>query len=507
MAPTLQTARNSRAAAAKEYDVIIIGGGIYGITLALEAGRRGLKSLLLEKGDFGEYTSFNSLKIIHGGLRYLQSLDLHRFKESVAERTWFLKHTPKQVHPLPCLMPLYGRGMKRPAVFRMALLANHLLSLDRNKDLDPSHQLPAGSIVDAAETKKIFPLANMQGLQGSALWYDACMPDSQLLVMELLRYACHTGTTAINYCRAQSLLTTSHGTIKGVMAVDRETAENHEFKAPIVINSCGPWSRKMVSGLADDNGSLFIPSLAWNVSFNRPALSTYALAVQGKAPGSRLLFVTPWKGRIFAGCGHEPWLRGPDKPMPTQAQLANFIEEINQAIPGVNLTMGEVHRVFAGLLPAAAEGSNVLTKREVIIDHGAKGGPEGLYSVGGIKFTTARLVAEKIWGMIGKKKPGLLATPSAMPILGDNAFAVGTSLSQQIDWARREDNSIVHLDDLVLRRTTLWEDGDPAALAAASASLGFEADKAAKELKKCTAALQPLALEPQSQQQRKNKLH
>ncbi len=481
---------------AEKFDVIIIGGGIYGITLAVEAGRRGLKSLLLEKGDFGEYTSFNSLKIIHGGLRYLQSLDLHRFKESIAERSWFLKHLPKQVIPLPCLMPLYGRGMKKPSIFRLALWANHFLSLDRNEGLAPDHQLPAGSIIDARETKKLFPQADMDGLQGSALWYDAFMPNSQLLVMELLRHACRTGATAINYCRVQSFLTHSNGLIKGVMAVDRATGENHEYRAPTVINSCGPWSRKMISGLADDAGALFRPSLAWNVSFNRPALSTHALAVQGKAPGSRLLFVTPWKGRIFAGCGHEPWLRGPDKPMPTEKQLAHFIEEINLAIPGVNLTQSEVHRVFAGLLPAAAEGSNVLTKREVIIDHGAKGGPEGLYSVGGIKFTTARLVAEKIWEMIGKKTPGLLSSPTAMPILGGNAFPSDAGASQQIEWANRQDGTIVHLDDLVLRRTTIWEQSDTATLTAASAALGWDATKAARELERCATKLQPLALEP-----------
>ncbi len=491
----------------KEYDVIIIGGGIYGITLAVEAGRRGLKSLLLEKGDFGEYTSFNSLKIIHGGLRYLQSLDLHRFKESVAERSWFLKHLPGQVFPLPCLMPLYGRGMKKPSIFRLALWANHFLSLDRNKDLDPDHQLPAGAIVDAAETKKLFPLADMDGLQGSALWYDAFMPNSQLLVMELLRHACRTGTTAINYCRVQSLLTNSHGNIKGVMAVDRETAENHEYLAPAVINSCGPWSRKMVSGLADDDGSLFRPSLAWNVSFNRPALSTHALAVQGKAPGSRLLFVTPWKGRIFAGCGHEPWLRGPDKPMPTEKQLDHFIEEINLAIPGVNLTQNEVHRVFAGLLPAVAEGSNVLTKREVIIDHGAKAGPEGLYSVGGIKFTTARLVAEKIWEMIGKKNPGLLSPPAAMPILGDDSCPADANSLQQIEWVQSKDGTVVHLDDLVLRRTTLWEEGNQTSLDAASAALGWDAAKRSREQERCAAKLQPLILEPPTQPPRKSKLH
>lgn len=507
MASTTQILRNPRAALTQEYDVIIIGGGIYGITLAVEAGRRGLKSLLLEKGDFGEYTSFNSLKIIHGGLRYLQSLDLHRFKESVAERSWFLKHLPRQVFPLPCLMPLYGRGMKKPAIFRLALLANHFLSLDRNKDLDAAHQLPAGSIVDAAETKRLFPLADMEGLQGSALWYDAFMPNSQLLVMELLRYACQTGTTAINYCQVKSLLTNSHGDIKGVLAVDRETAENHAYNAAIVINSCGPWSRMMVSDLADDNRHLFRPSLAWNVSFNRPALSTHALAVQGKAPGSRLLFVTPWKGRIFVGCGHEPWLRGPNKPMPTEKQLDRFIEEINLAIPGINLGQNDVHRVFAGLLPTVTEGSNVLTKREVIIDHGAKAGPKGLYSVGGIKFTTARLVAEKIWQMIGEKVPGQLSLPLTMPVLGDNGCPDEADLRQQISWVQTEDKSVVHLDDLILRRTTLWEDGEKAPLHAVAASLGWDPAKCSKEETRCAAKLQPLALEPSPQPLSTNTQH
>jgi glycerol-3-phosphate dehydrogenase len=490
-----QTKRNPGMAAAREYDVIIIGGGIYGITLAVEAGRRGLTSLLLEKGDFGEYTSFNSLKIIHGGLRYLQSLDLHRFKESVAERSWFLRHLPRQVFPLPCLMPLYGRGMKRPGIFRLALWANHLLSLDRNQGLDSQHRLPVGSIIDAAETKKIFPLADMHGLQGAAVWYDACMPNSQLLVMELLRHACRTGTTAINHCKVQTLLTNAHGHITGVMAVDGPTGENHEYTAPVVINSCGPWSRKMVAGVGGADASLFRPSLAWNVSFNRPALSSHALAVQGSAAGSRLLFVTPWKGRIFAGCGHEPWLLGPDKPMPSEKQLNGFIDEVNLAIPGINLKQSEVHRVFAGLLPAAVEGSNVLTKREVIIDHGAKGGPEGLYSVGGIKFTTARLVAEKIWEMIGKKSPGLLSAPTVMPILGDDAYPSDGDLPRQIAWVNSKDTTAVYLDDVILRRTTLWELGPEVPLDEALAALGWEElSKAGEERERCAAKLRPLVI-------------
>jgi glycerol-3-phosphate dehydrogenase len=502
----MNRAPNSRQAAAGEYDVIIIGGGIYGITLALEAGRRGLKSLMLEKGDFGEYTSFNSLKIIHGGLRYLQSLDLHRFKESVRERSWFLKHFPRQVYPLPCLMPLYGKGLKRPLVFRAALLVNHLLSLDRNEGLASDHRLPRGGIVGVAKSKAIFPLLDTDGLKGSALWYDAAMPNSQLLVMELLRLATETGTTAQNYSPVRSLLTDTHGRIKGVMALDRESGALHEYRAATVINSTGPWSRKVIAGILGDREELFRPSLAWNVAFNRPALSDHALAVQARTPGSKLYFVTPWKGRIFAGCGHEPWLRGPDRPMPTLRQLEQFIGELNRAMPGTNLKVDEISRVFAGLLPAAEAGTSILTKREVIIDHGAAGGPQGLYSVGGIKFTTARLVAEKIWGMIGGKNPTLSAAPAAMPIQEGIVYPQSGKETEQLVAVQKIDKTVHHLDDLVLRRSTLWENGPRVALAELAEMLAWDEDRRQKELEGCTARLQPLALEPPPQSPRKHNL-
>lgn len=497
--------RNCRQAAGKEYDAIIIGGGIYGITLAVEAGRRGLKTLLLEKGDFGEYTSFNSLKIIHGGLRYLQTLDLPRFRESISERSWFLRHLPERVKPLPCLMPLYGRGMKRPSVFRIALWLNHLLSINRNKGLDGDHQLPMGGIASVAESKRIFPLIDTNGLQGSALWFDACMPDSQLLVMDLLQHACETGTTALNYCKAGSIMTSGKGEISGVMAVDRTTGANLEFNAGTVINSCGPWSRKMVSGIVGDDEALYRPSLAWNVSFNRPSLSDHALAVQGKAPGSRILFVTPWKGRIFAGCGHEPWLRGPDKPMPTEKQLEVFIDEVNQAVPGVNLKLSDVHRVFAGLLPTVETGSNVLTKREVIIDHGARGGPAGLYSIGGIKFTTARLVAEKIWGMIGTRQPHLQNKPQPMPVIQHSLYDNGPAAREKIQQLQAQDSTLVHLDDFILRRSTLWEEPAITDIEEAAAAFGWEDAVKTQEINRCTSRLQALALESERNPSKKAK--
>lgn len=124
------------------YDLVIVGGGVYGIALALEAARRRLGVLLVERRDFGGETSWNSLHIIHGGLRSLQSMDLHRFREMVAERRWWLQQFPDLVEPVPCLMPLYGRGLRRPSVLRSALLVTDLLSRNRNRGVRFDRFLP-----------------------------------------------------------------------------------------------------------------------------------------------------------------------------------------------------------------------------------------------------------------------------------------------------------------------------------------------------------------------------
>src|SRR5690606_5480760 len=137
-------AADAAGAARERYDLVIVGGGILGACLSLESTQRGLRTLLLERDEFAETTSANSLRILHGGLRYLQSLDLKRFHESVRERRWFLERFPEHTEPLPCLMPLYGRGLKRAGVLRLALAANDLLSARRNRGVRADRALPDG---------------------------------------------------------------------------------------------------------------------------------------------------------------------------------------------------------------------------------------------------------------------------------------------------------------------------------------------------------------------------
>ncbi|MEJ5364721.1 MAG: FAD-dependent oxidoreductase [Desulfosoma sp.] len=388
--------RDPEAASRKFYDVIVIGGGIYGAFVLLEASLRGLQSLLVERRDFGTGTSFNSLRIIHGGLRYLQQLDLPRFRESVSERRWFLENFPDLVHPMPCLMPLYANGLHRPEILRAALLVNDFLSRNRNRGLPAQRRIPNGRILDPVRTEAIFPMVDKNGLKGGAVWYDAFMPDSPRLLQEVLRRACSCGGTALNYVRAVDILTSAGSRkVAGITAEDLHTGRNYEFRGRVVVNACGPRCRSLAERFHRDIPKLFRPSLAWNVLFDRPALSDHALAVTPRRPGARTYFILPWQGKIFAGTGHAVY-RGPlDDPCPTEAQLEAFIADVNTAVQGVHLSTADIARVFSGLLPAKREGEERLAVREVIIDHGKLGGPDGLYSISGVKFTTARLVAEK----------------------------------------------------------------------------------------------------------------
>jgi len=199
--------RNVKRCSEEVYDLVIVGGGIYGVMLAYEAVRRNLRPLMLERNDFWGATSLNHLRTIHGGIRYLQSLDLPRFIESVGERKWFLKYFPQFVYVMPCLMPLYGKGLYRNSILKIGLLMNDMFSFNRNTSVGKERHLPNGKMISPQQTKAIFPAVDSQGLKGSALWYDANIQEYQRLMMELLKVAVTSGATALNYVNVKGLLT------------------------------------------------------------------------------------------------------------------------------------------------------------------------------------------------------------------------------------------------------------------------------------------------------------
>lgn len=451
--------RDPEQAASRPHDLIVIGAGIYGVAMTLEAARRGLRVVLVERDDIGGATSWNSLRILHGGLRYLQTLDLPRFFDSVAERRWFCRHFPDLVAPLPCLMPLYGKGMKRRGIFRVALKMNDGLSFRRNAGVAPDRHLPGGRVLSAGQTLDRYPAAPRDRLQGGGLWYDVVMPNPQRVLIEMLHWACAAGATALNYTSAQELRV-EQGAVRGIEALDRISGRTVRLKAPVVYNCTGPWSRALGRHFDRDLPTLFEPSLAFNVLLDRKPLSDAALAVE--PPGGPMYFMHPLGGRIFAGTSHWPWSGAADRPQPTDEQVESFLADLNRAAPQLQVTRDHVLRVFAGLLPARRPGSTQLAVREMVHDHGRQGGPRGLFSLAGVKYTTARRVAADALVMAWRDRGGLPGhLPVARPPVDTSIDHAGsgwlfkTPAPQAADALRRimADESVMHLNDLLLRRT------------------------------------------------------
>ncbi len=455
--------RVPEAAESERHDLVIVGGGIYGVMLLLEAAQRGTRALLLERRDYGAETSYNNLRIIHGGLRYLQTLDLVRYRESVAERQWFLRAFPELVRPLPCLMPLYSKGLKRPSVLRAALGANDLLSARRNAGLDLAHRIPNGEVLSPQEATRAFPGIIERGLTGAALWYDAHVPDSHRVIIEVLRWAVSLGAQALNYAEVTELVT-NQGSVTGVRATDAETGRSLEIRCSIVINATGPSSRDFGARADRDIPALFRPSVAWNVLFDRRAPSDHALALTPDAPGAQTYFLHPWKGRLLVGTGHSPFVSSVDPIAPDRPALERFIADLNSVLPGANLSPDAIVRIYSGLLPVLRGGGTELAKRAMIHDHGSNGGPRGFFSISGIKFTTARCEAEKLLRMIfGARRHSCAQRPmrESSPSVATLAYdwtPDHTDGNWRIELASMIDaESVLHLDDLVFRRTSIGD--------------------------------------------------
>ena len=451
-----------KVASQSAYDLIVIGGGVYGITLTLEAARRGLRTLLLERADFGSQTSWNSLRILHGGLRYLQNLDLRRFSESVGERSWMLRNFPDLVRPLGCLMPLYGSGLRRPSILRLAMAANEWLSRNRNDELDPDNSIPEGKVVSKEETLRHFPSADEQGLLGGALWFDAYVEAPQILLTEMLRWASACGAVSLNYVKAEDLLVEG-GNVRGVLAVDRVDDEVLTFSAPLVVNTSGPWCREVAERLDREVEPLHHLSIGFNLLLDIPALSSLAVAVAPNQPGARTYFLLPSEEGVLAGTSHQSWTGPPVHGGVKRSWVVEFLQDLCKAMPNLRLDEDQVLRIDWGFLPTDTPGSPVQSRSAVICHHRDEGGPEGLFSVSGVKFTTAHLVALRVLRTLHRYQGSELPEPAPgtrptqqKPIGPSEIVSRLESDSQNTKSLIRrmiEEESVVHLDDLLLRRT------------------------------------------------------
>src|SRR5690349_18812461 len=156
----------------RTFDVLVVGGGIYGLAIAYDAALRGLAVALVERDDFGSGASFNHLRTIHGGLRYLQSFDLARARESVRERRTLARIAPHAIAPLPFALPLYRSILRGKLALRAGFLLDRVVSMGRNRGVPSSHRLPGGRVYSRGSAIQHFPGLKRQGLRGAAVWHD-----------------------------------------------------------------------------------------------------------------------------------------------------------------------------------------------------------------------------------------------------------------------------------------------------------------------------------------------
>jgi glycerol-3-phosphate dehydrogenase len=390
-----------------EFDVLIIGAGIYGATAAWDAATRGLSVALIDQGDFGGATSANSLKIVHGGLRYLQQMDIVRMRESIRERRILSYLAPHFVHPLPCIMPTYGHFIKGPEVMHIAMLLNDIIGFDRNRLDDPQKHIPTGKVLSRNNCIRLVPGVQSDRINGGAYWTDAQIYNTDRLVLAFVKSAVQSGAAAMNYVKAEKLIR-HKGRIHGAAVKDLIHQKDFEIRSKVTLNMTGAWTDSLLNTLGSTSSRIRL-STAMNVIVKRSLLPECAAGVRGhfeyptksgrSYSGYRVLFMTPWRDFTVIGTYHRPYDGNPDDMKVTEKDIDLFLREIQSAYPGDPVKREDIALALKGFLPMNGlnpkTGDVMLTKQYRIYDHSEEDHLEGILSVVGVKYTTARDVSEK----------------------------------------------------------------------------------------------------------------
>jgi glycerol-3-phosphate dehydrogenase len=371
------------------FDLLIVGGGVYGLATAREAALRGLSVALVERDDFGGRTSFNHHKTIHGGLRYLQRGDLVRMRESVRERRAFARIAPQFLRVQPFVFPTRPSLTRGRLAMRAVLSVERILAFDRNRDLVPELRLPAGRLLSREEIAARLPeLAASRG-SGGALWHEYQTAESERLTLAFALAAAREGAVLANY--AEALSPWREGSqITGMHVRDLTTGAAHVVRARLTCNAAGAAAGRLMAAFGIRRPFPLLKAM--NVVTRRPAGE---VAFGAAAPHGRVLVALPWRGRLAIGTWHGRALAGADETGVHPDELLAFLQEINETFPWLALKGDDITLVHRGLVPArlSRRGPRFL-ERSALYDH-ARDGIEGAISIVGVKYTTARATAER----------------------------------------------------------------------------------------------------------------
>ncbi len=425
--------RDLQELANREYDLLVIGGGITGACIAHDAALRGLVVALVEKNDFGGATSSASSKLLHGGIRYLPRGQVWKVRESAREQAIFQHLAPHLTRWLPFLIPTDNSAPAKGALAMKAAMGVYSLCCVGLSGLirDPGKQAPARRFLSPGEVLARVPmLSALGGLTGAQVLWESHMHSSERMTLAFLKTAVKNGARIANYLEVTDLLARK-GRVEGVRVRDRFTAEEFDITARLVINSAGPFVQAVNRSLPALRLHHRLTGFSRGVHLvTRQLEADYGLALTTKKKtegfitrGGRHFFIIPWRGRSLIGTTNVPVEGRLEQIRVTAKDVEDFLDEINEALPDANLGPEDVHFAFTGIYPIIAREIKPDTYQGTgeyqVVDHAAKDGVPGVITALGAKFTTARHVAARAVDLamkrLGRQDPGpaTLSTPLA----------------------------------------------------------------------------------------------
>ncbi len=395
---------------AEPFDLLVVGGGATGVSVALDAAVRGHRVALLDSHDFAEGTSSRATKLLHGGVRYLAQGNIHLVREALHERTALLHNAPHLAQPLPFVMPAY-RFWERPFYGTGLRLYDALAGAASIADT-------VG--LDRGQTLQALPTLRTAGLRGGVRFWDGQFDDARLAIA-IARTAAEHGALLVNHLEVNTLLHEA-GKVSGVRCRDTLSGAAFDLKAACVVNATGVWVDHLRALDARTGGravqTLVAPSQGVHLVFDRDLLpGDHALLVPRTRDG-RVLFAVPWLGRVVLGTTDTPRQELPIEPRPLQEEIDFLLDEAAQVLTRAPQRQ-DVRSAWVGLRPlvsphGAGEASG--PTRRISREHTVLCSPSGLVSVTGGKWTTCRAMAESVLaacedqGLLERRPAGATAT-------------------------------------------------------------------------------------------------
>ncbi len=406
------------AIAGERFEVVVIGGGITGAGVALDAASRGYSVALLERGDYAVGTSSRSSKMVHGGLRYLQNLDLGLVREALLERQLMVQLAPHLVYPTPFVVPSFGEdrrdrkigiGLNMYDVMATTRVGRGRREMRSSKEEDEDFYWSPDRhrTIGRDELLEMVPSLEPRDPNDAYLFYD-CQTDDVRLVLTVLGEAERFGAVMLNGAEVMELLW-EKGKAGGVAFVEAESGERIEVAADNVVNATGVWADMLrpEEVIEEEDVPRIKPSRGTHVLLDRADLSTGSAACIVPAGEGRAIFALPWYGRTLVGTTDNDFDGDIDHPRPGEEEVEYLLDAVN-AYFGTEVGSSDLVGAYAGVRPLISTGD---PKKSVDISRRAElyETSSGLLTITGGKLTTwrrmARQVVDRIVEREGREAP------------------------------------------------------------------------------------------------------